>query len=94
VIEYILGKHSTRREGILRASYNGIDLRVELIYEGSLAEHLPPSHHAGAPADNELDNEESVAYVGLQNFLRGLAVDRQQLKTQGGRIIIRLFYAV
>lgn len=94
VIEYILGKHSTHREGILRASYNGVDLRVEIIYEGSLAEHLPPSHHAGAPADNELENEESVAYVGLQNFLRGLAVDRQQLKTQGGRIIVRLFYAV
>ena len=41
VIQYILGKHSTHREGILRASYNGVDLRVELIYEGSLAEHLP-----------------------------------------------------
>jgi hypothetical protein len=94
VIEYILGKHSTHREGISRASYNGVDLRVELIYEGSLAEHLPPSHHAGAPADNELENEESAAYVGLQNFLRGLAVDRQQLKTQGDRISIRLFYAV
>jgi hypothetical protein len=30
----------------------------------------------------------------LQHFLRGLAVDRQQLKTQAGQIVIRLFYAV
>jgi xanthine permease XanP len=94
VIEYILGKHSTHREGILRASYNGVDLRVEIIYEGSLAEHVPNPDQTPVAVENELDNEESVAFVGLQNFLRSLAVDRQQVRSKSGRIVIRLFYAI
>jgi hypothetical protein len=94
VIHYILSGHSTGRGGILRASYNGVDLRLEIIYEGSRTEQLPASDRTEVLVENELENEESAAYVGLQNFLRGLVVDRQQVKTRGGQIIIRLFYAI
>jgi xanthine permease XanP len=94
IIQYVRGAHSIRREGALRASYNGVDLRLEIIYDGSPAVRIPGSRPSQDPVASEFENEESAAWVGLQHFLRGLAVDRQQLKTQAGQIIIRLFYAV
>ena len=88
------GAHSSRREGTLRTSYNGVDLRLEIIYDGSPAERIPGSRPRQDAVTSEFENEESAAWVGLQHFLRGLDVGRQQLKTQGGQIIIRLSYAV
>ena len=94
VIQYILEEDSSRREGVLRASFNGVDLRLEIDYEGRRAEQIPDARQPHVLLENELENEESTAWVGLQNFLRSLAVDRQQLKTQAGQTIIRLFYAI
>ena len=94
VIQYILEEDSSRREGVLRASFNGVDLRLEIGYDGRHAGQIPDARQPHVLLENELENEESTAWVGLQNFLRSLAVDRQQLKTQAGQTIIRLFYAI
>ncbi|MFY9986568.1 MAG: solute carrier family 23 protein [Chthoniobacterales bacterium] len=94
VIQYVLGAHFSGREGTLRASYNGVDLRLEIIYSGSHADRIPESRRRQELVASEFENEESAAWVGLQHFLRGLAVERQQVKTKAGQIIIRLFYAV
>jgi len=94
VIAYILKNHSRHPEGILRAIYDGVDLRVDIIYRGTRAVHLPVAHGDRVPIDTELDNEEAAAYVGLRNFLRGLAVDRHQIIVEKGRVVVRLFYGV
>ena len=94
IIQYVLGAHFSGREGTLRASYNGVDLRLEIIYNGSHADRIPESRRRQELVASEFENEESAAWVGLQHFLRGLAVERQQVKTKAGQIIIRLFYAV
>jgi xanthine permease XanP len=88
IIQYVLGAHFSGREGTLRASYNGV------IYNGSHADRIPESRRRQELVASEFENEESAAWVGLQHFLRGLAVERQQVKTKAGQIIIRLFYAV
>jgi xanthine permease XanP len=94
VIAYILKNHSRHPEGILRAIYDGVDLRVDIIYRGTRAVHLPVARGDRVPIDTELDNEEAAAYVGLRNFLRGLAVDRHQIMVEKGRVVVRLFYGV
>jgi len=70
-----------------------LELRTDIIYQGRRTAHLPISRDTYAPIAGELENEEAAAYVGLRNFLRGLAVDRQEVKVQKGRVIVRLFYA-
>ena len=94
IIQYVLGAHFSGREGTLRASYNGVDLRLEIIYNGSHADRIPESRRRQELVASAFENEESAAWVGLQHFLRGLAVERQQVTTKAGQIIIRLFYAV
>src|SRR6516162_3605978 len=58
----------------------------DITYQGSRTAHLPISRATYAPVAGELENEEAAAYVGLRNFLRGLAVDRQEVKVQKGRV--------
>ena len=94
VISYILKNHSRHPEGVLRTVYNGVELRVDIVYQGARTAHLPTLRDEKAPIDSELDNEEAAAYVGLRNFLRGLAVDRQQIKVEKSRVTVRLCYAV
>jgi xanthine permease XanP len=94
VITYILENHLRHPEGALRITYNGVELRLEILYQGTQTAHLPLSREGQAPVENALDDEEAAAYVGLRNFLRGLAVDRQQVKVQEGRVKVRLSYAV
>ena len=94
IIAYILQNHSGHLEGVLRAVYNGLELRVDIIYQGSRTGRLPTSRNAYAPIDNDLENEEAAAYIGLRNFLRSLAVDRQQVKMRNNRVIVRLYYEV
>ena len=93
VITYILKDQARCPEGVLRVVYNGLELRTDITYQGSRTAHLPISRATYAPVAGELENEEAAAYVGLRNFLRGLAVDRQEVKVQKGRVIVRLFYA-
>lgn len=94
IIQYVKEAQFSGREGTLRASYNGVDLRLEIIYEGRHAERIPGSRYHQEPVAIEFENEESAAWVGLQNFLRGLAVDSQQARTRAGQMIIRLLYGV
>ncbi len=94
VIRYILTKHLSWPEGRLRLTNNGVELGIEISYQGSRTSHVPPSREAPIPIANELENEEGPAYAGLQNFLRSLAVDRHQIKTRNGKVIVRLFYAI
>jgi xanthine permease XanP len=94
VIAYILKNHSRHPVGILRVIYDGVDLRVDIIYRGTRTVHLPVARDDLVPIDTELDNEEAAAYVGLRNFLRGLAVDRHQITIEKGRMVVRLFYGV
>ena len=94
VITYILQHHSRHPQGSLRAVYNGVELRVDITYQGTVTAHLPARRDDQVPMEGELDNEEAAAYVGLRNFLRGLAVDRQQVKVEKGQVMVRLFYAV
>ena len=63
-----------------------MELRTYITYQGSRTAHLPISRDTYAPVAGELENEEAAAYVGLRNFLRGLAVDRQEVKVQKGRV--------
>ena len=94
VITYLLQNHSRRPEGALRAVYNGVELRVDLLCQGTRTAHLPTPREDHAPIESDLDSEEAAAYVGLRNFLRGLAVDRQQIRVQKGQVRVRLCYAV
>lgn len=94
VIGYILEKRSHHPEGALRTSYDGVEIRVEIIYRGAQTSHLPALRSDRAPIDTELDNEEAAAYLGLRNFIRGLAVDRQRVKVQKSQVTISLCYAV
>ncbi|MBV9498573.1 MAG: hypothetical protein JO138_04300 [Acidobacteriaceae bacterium] len=95
ILEYVVEHHSHHphpSEGMLRALYNGLELRLEISYRGSPTAHLPTLRHPHAPVSGELDDEEAAAYVGLRNFLRGLNVDRQQIKAKKTAVIVRLFY--
>ncbi len=94
VITYILQNHSRHPEGILRTVYNGVELRVDISYRGTPMARLPTVREDQAPLEGKLDNEEAAAIVGLRNFLRGLAVDRQQVKVQKGQVTVRLCYPV
>ena len=94
VITYILQNHSRHPQGTLRAVYNGVELRVDITYQGTPTAYLPTSREDHASIESELDNEEAAVIVGLRNFLRGLAVDRHQVKVQKGQVRVRLCYAV
>jgi hypothetical protein len=63
-------------------------------YQGTPTAHLPTSREDHAHIESELDNEEAAAIVGLRNFLRGLAMDRQRVKMQKGQVRVRLCYTV
>ena len=47
VIGYILEKRSHHPEGALRASYDGVEIRVEIIYRGAQTSHLPALRRIG-----------------------------------------------
>jgi hypothetical protein len=94
VINYVVKHHLHHAEGKLRGLYNGLELRIEISYRGSPTAHLPAVRQPHAPISGELDDEEAAAYVGLRNFLRGMRVDRQQIKVSKAEVAARLFYAV
>jgi xanthine permease XanP len=94
VITYFLKNQARDPQGVLRVVYNGLELRTDITYRGSQTAHLPTSRDTYAPIHGELENEEAAAYIGLRNFLRGLAVDRQQAKVHKGQVTVRLCYAV
>jgi xanthine permease XanP len=94
VIEYVVNHHSQHSQGDLRAVYNGLELRVDIAYRGSPMMHFPALRKLQAPIPGELEDEEAAAYVGLRNFLHGLAVDRQQIKAKKKNVVVHLYYAV
>jgi len=57
---------------------------------------VPLALHGDTKGDGTIEKRScfEAAYVGLRNFLRALAVDRQQVKVQKNRVIVRLFYTV
>jgi len=93
VIDYVVKHRSHHSAGMLRGLYNGLELRVEISYQGSPATHLPKLRVTHAPTGGELDDEEAAAYIGLRNFLRSLITDRQQIKATKTGVVVRLFYA-
>jgi NCS2 family nucleobase:cation symporter-2 len=93
VLDFILREDVRRTEGILRASFNGVELRIDIAYEGSDAPTLPTSERPPA-AVGHLDNEEEAAFVGLRDFLHSLAADRKLVRQHRGRVLVRLSYAV
>ncbi len=94
VIDYIVRHHSHPSKGTLRCVYNGLELRVDISYRGSPETRLPKIRQLHAAVPGELEDEEAAAYVGLRNFLQGLAVDRQEIKARKTDVVVRLFYAV
>jgi xanthine permease XanP len=92
VLSYILREYAQRPAGTLRASYNGIELRVDIAYPGVSAPPLPASD-AAPPAKTVLDDEEAAAFAGLRDFLHSLAADRKLLRRRKGLIMVRLCYA-
>jgi len=94
VITYILQNHSRHPDGSLRAFYNGIELGVDITYRGTPTAHLPAARKDYSPIESKLDNEEAAAILGLRTFLRSLAVDRQQVTFQKGKVRVRLCYTV
>ncbi|MGH7061329.1 MAG: solute carrier family 23 protein, partial [Stellaceae bacterium] len=93
VMDYIFGEYAQRPEGLLRAWYNGIELDIDIAYDGSRAPPLPPSERP-PPAQSDLDNEEEAAFAGLRDFLHSLAADRKLVRQRRDRITVRLSYAV
>jgi hypothetical protein len=49
---------------------------------------------AEAPMESDIEDEEAAAYVGLRNFIRGLAVDSHKVVVQKNRVMVRLTYAI
>jgi xanthine permease XanP len=94
VIDYIAAHHLHHHDGTLRASSNGQELRLDIVYEGTRTTHLPAARAAEAPMENDIEDEEAAAYVGLRNFIRGLAVDSQKVDVQNNRVLVRLTYAI
>lgn len=92
VLAFVIEHYAHHPAGTLRAGYNGIELRVDIDYQGLPATRLPAST-AGPPPAAELDDEEAAAYAGLRDFLHGLAADRIRVRQRDGRIMVRLSYA-
>ncbi len=92
VLAYILREYAHRPTGVLRVSYNGIELRVDIAYQGIDSPPLPESD-ALPQARRELDDEEAAAFAGLRDFLHSLAADRKLARERNGRITVRLSYA-
>jgi xanthine permease XanP len=94
VIAYVVTHHLRHHEGTLHASSNGRELQLDIVYEGTRTVHLPVARAAEAPMENDIEDEEAAAYVGLRNFIRGLAVDSQKVAVQKDRVKVRLTYAI
>ena len=92
VLTYILGEYAHRPAGMLRVSDNGIELRVDVAYQGTHSPPLPESVVLPR-ARRELDDEEAAAFAGLRDFLHSLAADRKLAREHNGRITVRLSYA-
>jgi NCS2 family nucleobase:cation symporter-2 len=93
VFDFILREPEPPPDGSLRASFNGVELRIDIAYEGAHAPTLPASERPPAAA-GYLDNEEEAAFVGLRDFLHSLAADRKLVRQHRGRVLVRLSYAV
>ena len=97
VLEYLLRTHPAGLEGSLRLGYDGLALRVEVLYAGSAAAHLPPPREPHpTPQEHRqdtLDNEEAAVILGLRSFLHSLSADRKLLRLRHGRVMVRLGYA-
>jgi xanthine permease XanP len=94
VIAYIVTHHLHHHDGTLRASSNGQELQLDIVYEGTRTTHLPAARAVEAPIEDDIEDEEAAAYVGLRNFIRGLAVDNQKVDVQKDRVMVRLTYAI
>jgi xanthine permease XanP len=92
VLSYILQEYAGRATGVLRVSYNGIELRIDIAYQGLHAPPLPAGD-APPPPRTELDDEEAAAFAGLRDFLNSLAADRKLASQRKGRVMVRLSYA-
>jgi hypothetical protein len=86
--------HLHHHDGTLRASSNGQELQLDIVYEGTRTTHLPAARAVEAPMEDDIEDEEAAAYVGLRNFIRGLAVDSQKVDVQKDRVMVRLTYAI
>ncbi|HEY1299543.1 MAG TPA: hypothetical protein VGF07_03550, partial [Stellaceae bacterium] len=94
VLGYIRSANAEEPEGILSASYNGIELRIDIAYDGPHVPATLPSGERAPPEAGDLDNEEAAACAGLCDFLMSLAADRKLVRRRRGRITVRLSYAV
>ena len=93
VLNYILQEYARRPAGTLRVSYNGIEFRVDIVYQGFRIPPLPVGD-TPPPARTVLDDEEAAAFAGLRDFLHSLAADRKLVGQRKGRVRVRLSYAV
>lgn len=94
VIEFVSQHHSHHSQGELTATYNGMELRLDIDYQGSPAIRLPQLMRSSSRPGTDFEDEEAAAYLGLRSFVEGLAADRHETKTTKGTVKIRLFYAV
>jgi xanthine permease XanP len=94
VIGYVVTHHLRHHDGTLRASSNGQELQLDIVYEGTRTTRLPAARAAEAPMESDIEDEEAAAYVGLRNFIRGLAVDSHKVVVQKNRVMVRLTYAI
>jgi NCS2 family nucleobase:cation symporter-2 len=96
VLDYIAAAHKGPFAGRLRAVHNGLELRVDIRYAGNVIPRPPerPSTPPQTVVDDDLDNEEAAAFVGLRAFIRSLTADRKEVVRRGGEVIVRLSYAI
>jgi NCS2 family nucleobase:cation symporter-2 len=94
VIEFVSRHHSLHSNGELTATYNGMELRLDIDYQGSPTTQLPYFRCSRFKTVTDFEDEEAAAYLGLRSFVDGLAADRHETKAKKGTVKIRLFYAV
>jgi len=94
VLAYIVSARAHSADGIVAIVYNGIEIVVDVRSRSNASVQLPSRIVPAAPVEGELDNEESVAYVGLQHFIKGLTADRKEIHRDGDTVIARLYYTL
>lgn len=94
VFEHLRMGERGARNGLLTIMFNGVDLRLDISYLGKTAVDLPPGRPVAEFRRELLDDEEAAVHFGLLHFLHSIAADRKQVMQRGGRVIIRLWYAV
>ncbi len=94
VMEFVRDNHMEKPDAMIEASYDGINLQVRVLYQGTEAAKLPPLRQVHLSDSISLETEEEAAFLGLRHFLHHMAADRKEIDAKGGQVVIRLIYTL